>query len=239
MKEVKIPKKTKGQFRTIVVLDDEELKNNRNYLKSIYSTHSHLISDCCHGFVVGKNAVTNAQQHVKYRYSLCLDLKDFFDSVKPEHVSKILGDKIIHFFYKDRAAQGMPSSPFIANLAARNMDEGILSKLPDQAVYTRYADDLTVSFNDINQLDKIKNVITTNVGRNGFKINKSKTRLLDGGYYNRVITGVSIPRNSHKLEYVELKPTRASRRKLRAAKHNVQKTKTKIFFQGRDRKSVV
>lgn len=238
MHEVLIPKKTKGEFRTVVVMTPDEKRANKQSLISAQITHTKFIHECSHGFVRGRNAVSNALAHVKFRYSLCLDLKDFFDSVKPHHVEKLFGAKTKDFFYKDRAAQGMPSSPFIANLAARGMDEGIHRQLPPETVYTRYADDLTVSFNDISLYLKIKNVISSNAGKNGFKINKKKTRLLDGEFYNRIITGVSIKQNAHKEDFENpLVPTRQSKRKLRAVNHRIKKTGTKIHFAAKNEKS--
>jgi RNA-directed DNA polymerase len=77
-KTFEIPKKSGGirQISTpITALKIIQTKLNQ-VLQTVYE-----IKPSVHGFVMGKNIVTNAQAHTKKRYVLNLDLTDFFPSI--------------------------------------------------------------------------------------------------------------------------------------------------------------
>jgi hypothetical protein len=117
----------------------------------------------------------------------------------------------------NRAYQGLPTSPVVANIAAVDMDTAILRKIKDKnIVYTRYADDMCFSFNDYENVSFLKTSVPQIVGRCGFKLNKSKTWLQDARYGKRMITGVSVDANG-------ISSSRKVRRKLRAAIHQGNK----------------
>ena len=107
------------------------------------------------GFMPGKNVVDNATPHVKKSVVVRLDLKDFFPSVFagvvhkklrkyfPPHVCNMI---VRLCSYKEHMAQGIPTSPYLANLACDEMDKDILKLCKSRRWdYTRYADDLTFS----------------------------------------------------------------------------------------------
>ncbi|MDC6668296.1 hypothetical protein OEZ84_26545, partial [Leclercia adecarboxylata] len=53
-------------------------------------------SDCAdHAFQKGRNCVTNAQAHVGKRFTLSLDLTDFFDSINPSLISPSLDPALV------------------------------------------------------------------------------------------------------------------------------------------------
>jgi RNA-directed DNA polymerase len=77
-KTFEIPKKSGGvrQISTpITALKIIQRKLNQ-VLQAVYE-----IKPSVHGFVMGKNIVTNAQAHAKKRYVFNIDLKDFFPSI--------------------------------------------------------------------------------------------------------------------------------------------------------------
>jgi Reverse transcriptase (RNA-dependent DNA polymerase) len=224
MNITKIPKKTKGKFREIAVPTNEE--------KLIYYNHLSYLNNICvqsfeknqvvHGFVQKRSPVTNASLHIGFRFTLRFDLSDFFDTVKPHHLkNKIKQEVIKDCFPNDRAYQGLPTSPAIANIAAIDMDNAIIKKIKEhKIVYTRYADDLTFSFNEYEHVAFIKSNIKNIVSRCGFKLNENKTWLQDSKYGNRIITGLSVSEN-------KVSATRKSKRKLRAAIHQNNKRSIK------------
>jgi retron-type reverse transcriptase len=139
----------------------------RTILKEILAPLA--LHPACHGFVAGRSTVTNARPHLKAAVVLKTDLRDFFPSV---HYRRVLGFFETHCGYHAPVAsllarltthrakladgrvawpgvlpQGAPTSPALANLICRRLDER-LSGLARRvgAVYTRYADDLTFSF---------------------------------------------------------------------------------------------
>ena len=169
-----------------------------------------------YGFVRGRNCVLNAMQHVNFQYTLSMDLEDFFGSVRPEHVRDYLGEDLIRLCFIDQAPQqGLPTSPLIANIAFSKCDKQIVQALDYydfDYVYTRYADDIAVSFDDYRKLAFVKRVIAECATRNGFKINPSKTRLQFARDGRRIITGVGVGK-------FDIYPTRKTLKKIRAAKH--------------------
>lgn len=213
MNIIKIPKR-KGEFRTIYVPSYEEKRK----LKKLMPLLNRLTRKCehAHGFIQGRSAVTNAMQHIGYRYSLSFDLKDFFDTITPSHVRGKLPTEVIESVFVDgHPRQGLPTSPAIANLAAYDLDIRIsrLQKKHDLSfVYTRYADDLTFSFNDIAVKDVLLTEVPVLVAKFGFVINERKTEFQDAAQRRRHVTGIGV-------DDTRIYPTREAKRKLRAAKH--------------------
>ncbi len=88
MRRVKIPKGN-GKFRLIYVPSEREKRELRTMLGPIVEEVARQMAPgVIHGFMPGRSPVTNAMQHRGYQHSLCLDMKDFFDTVKPEMVAK-------------------------------------------------------------------------------------------------------------------------------------------------------
>lgn len=178
-----------------------------------------------HGFVSGRSPATNALQHLSFSYTLSMDLSDFFDSVTPEMLPEVL--RFMECFPDGAARQGLPTSPALANLAARPMDAEILSMLPNpnaliermfslfdtdtRVVYTRYADDLCFSSNTFSYLKSLPPKIEAIAKRHGFTVNKAKTRMQWAGAGRRMITGVAVDSKLHTPRHIK--------RRIRAATH--------------------
>lgn len=175
------------------------------------------IKPSVHGFVSSKNVVTNAQNHVKKRYILNIDLKDFFPSV---NFGRVRGMFIATPYglhpdvatvlaqiccYNHQLPQGAPTSPIITNMICAKMD-GQLQRLAKEckATYTRYADDMTFSTSlpkfpkdlayIINEEDQEKltigNTLLKIIKENGFELNDKKIRLQLRGNHQEV-TGLT------------------------------------------------
>lgn len=91
--------------------------------------------------------------------------------------------------------QGAPTSPILTNMVCRNLDRSLnwLAK-KYQAIYTRYADDITFSSDrnifkdDSSFIKEVKKIIET---EQGFKINDEKTRL-QSDRYRQEVTGLVV-----------------------------------------------
>lgn len=159
------------------------------------------------GFVKGKGIKINAKYHLNKKFVLCLDIKNFFPSISQDMVVKVLKDKFENnevsykiaklLCYKKYLPQGAPTSPMISNIFFKPLDEEISTSCNKQLVtYSRYADDLTFSSDNKQDLLDIITTIIQILSREGFSLNEKKTRLYSGE--NRmVVTGIII--NSGKL----------------------------------------
>jgi len=222
----KIPKRN-GKFRTIYIPD----KNYKNYLRILLTEEffQKKFPDYVTAFVHDNNIVTNAQQHIGYNFTLSFDLEDFFDSVDTDFFLKF-SDKhqqlITECFIDGRLRQGLPTSPFLANLAGLTMDESILRFIKktfltfkdkhtqrnydvDKIVYTRYADDLTFSFNRYSTYNILKKEIPKIVRNCRFKLNEKKTHLQTAKFGFRRVCGINVGPDRIKVPKKTLKKLRA------------------------------
>lgn len=215
MRKVEIPKGNGGK-RLIYVPNRKEKFALRAIVSEI-ARKAELAApeNVVHGFAHKRSIVTNAEQHRGHLFTLSFDLKDFFESVTEEKLrGKLSKDELALVLVDGAARQGLPTSPAVANLGATELDKAIL-KWRDRKkldfIYTRYADDLTFSFDreDLAQvlLVEVKRI----VGRCGFKLNERKTYLQKARQGRRIITGIAVDD--------ELHPPRSVKRRLRAALH--------------------
>lgn len=183
-----------------------------------------------HGFLPGRSPVTAALPHVGMALTLSFDLEEFFDHVTEERVRTVLRLAGINppawlaeAFRDGIAAQGLPTSPLLSNLAFLPADLDILAATrrlhaPQHgpaAAYTRYADDIAVSLHPATAgrvLQPVQREVERAVAAAGFRINRDKTRVHASHAGRRTVFGVLVgPDGIH--------PPRRLRKKLRAAIH--------------------
>ena len=149
-------KKRSGKSRRIAAPNSELKSLQRKILRRLLarlSTHPSAT-----GFQPGISFVDNARCHQSQQVIIRLDLVDFFPSIH--------ADKVLEYFQKigwsRKAAklltrlttrdgalpQGAPTSPRLSNLVNYSLDatlSTVIARLDKTAVYTRYADDITIS----------------------------------------------------------------------------------------------
>lgn len=162
-----IPKKKKGEFRTIYAPNEglKELQVILNtVLQAVYEPHP-----SAYGFVLGKSIVDNAKSHTNKNYVFNIDLKDFFTSIEKQRVwgrllvkpfnlgSSSERKKIASIIAKlasiysidgtrEVLPQGAPTSPILTNAICEKLDiklTGLAKRFG--LIYSRYADDITFS----------------------------------------------------------------------------------------------
>ncbi|MFA6081979.1 MAG: reverse transcriptase family protein [Patescibacteria group bacterium] len=158
------------------------------------------ISSAAHGFVGGRDIITNALPHLQSHSMLGLDLADAFGNVwlgwmaYRESPRKTTGLKLglhldtwqallpfISYVDDDDGIlpQGAPTSPAIFNAMCCRMDTMLLKLAKNVGgVYTRYADNLTFSMPGPSVGQKLINAILRIVDDDGFPLNDDKTQLL-------------------------------------------------------------
>ena len=196
----KIHIKKKGKilgYRTVYAIKtfqlSDTLKILNNYLAEIF-----LPNDCVHGFVYGKSTRTNAASHLSKKLVLSVDIKDYFESISKDLISKSLtqigfNEDVSEWIscittMNNHLVQGYNTSPTIANIVTNQMDIDLLKICTDKVVYTRYADDLYFSSNDdLPNVSDIKQVIENY----GFILNDSKTKNMKRGRF-QFVTGLTV-----------------------------------------------
>lgn len=157
-----------------------------------------------HGFTTGRSILTNAKGHSSRRFVLNIDLEDFFHTIHfgrirgmfmappynlPGTAATVLAQLCCH---NKALAQGAPTSPIISNMVCSRLD-GELQRLAKnrRCTYTRYADDITFSSNQVVFPVELASIAVTSgkrhtaigaelasiISSNGFSINQKKARL--------------------------------------------------------------
>lgn len=207
--------KKNGKIRRIYIPNENLkmlLKSLLKHLEIIYINNS--IYDCDHAFLKGKNCVTNASMHIHNRYVLSLDIENFFESLPTNDLKKYLSNQILDLILvHGKIIQGFPTSPYLANIAMIEIDNAIIQALNSQEIiYSRYADDLTFSFNNKEIASYIFQKVRSILRIYNLKINAKKTRLQDKKNGRAIITGIGVCMHM-------VHPTRKTLKKIRAAQH--------------------
>ncbi|WP_373091049.1 reverse transcriptase domain-containing protein [Zhongshania sp.] len=215
-----IPKKN-GGARSIDA-PKEQLKTLQykilNLLEPLYHPRNQV-----HGFVRGRSIVSNAGLHVRRNYVFNIDLEDFFNTITfPRVRGMLIGNPyglmpstasvIAHLCcFNGRLPQGAPSSPLLANMICAKLDAQLTEFALDNGFYyTRYADDITFSFNgsperaigtlferpsklpvEFGEQLIISDPLFLIINENGFSVNSKKVRL-QGASQKQVVTGLVV-----------------------------------------------
>jgi RNA-directed DNA polymerase len=189
----RIPKRD-GGHRVIAEPLPDLKKKQKAILKWLISRGIRA-SPYAHGFVRGRSTATHARLHAGRKSVLKVDLKDCFGSTKKRLVYNALHKEgikhetcmeIIEACSLDGSLpQGAPTSPFLVNLALKEMDfrlAGLAKKniLKMEVVYSRYADDLAFSCDD-ESINHLLPAIDRIVGECGYTLNPKKTRIMRQG----------------------------------------------------------
>lgn len=183
-------------------------------------------------YIKKRNILGNVSPHCINRYFICLDLEDFFPSISIRRVTKV-------FFligYSKKAAsilamlctcsgslpQGAVTSPSLSNLIAAKLDRRIVGYASRRnIIYTRYADDITLSSNNPIMLCLSLPIVIKIINSEHFKSNMNKLRVL-GPRRRCSITGL-VKNNSESKFGIGKK----KKRQMRAVMHHFLFCKTK------------
>lgn len=206
--------RTKNKLRKIITYNNAELKKehrfiidkiNKYFKPSIFSK----------GYIKKESIYTNAYAHLYNDYFIKTDIKDFFNSINKNllrkklyfELSEIISpkdcDTIIEkcTIHKKGLPLGLITSPTLSNIYLKSFDKELYKLLKrlncSNIIYTRYADDIIISFKDcynpkqvyLDIIGLISNLLT----KYHLKINNNKTKFIDFNITKQVrITGISI-----------------------------------------------
>lgn len=192
-----------------------------------------------HGFVAERSIKTNALSHLRRRFVVNIDLKDFFPTISQKRVEGMLSSLGIDTRVAEiigriccndgHLPQGAPSSPMLSNMICFRLDKNLLGIAKEaRCIYTRYADDIT--FSSHQPPTKLFEATVPPAGRfsphlfspklrdvfhhNGFAINPDKAHYADR-HSRRMVTGLKV----NELLNVD----RRYVRNIRAALHSIEK----------------
>lgn len=199
------------------------------FLQQVYSDH---LPEMVHGFVacpkgssLRRTIKTNAEAHCGKAFVINADIRNFFGSIKPLAVQKVLLNAPFQFneelasaitllcLNKKRLPTGAPTSPVISNFIFRDADTEINQLAQKYSyTYTRYADDLTFS-GDQRPGASFKQELEQILISHGFELNQRKYRV-QSKYGRQTVTGLVVN------EKVSVK--RNYRKQLRAILHDIE-----------------
>lgn len=205
-KEITIPKRNSGS--RVLNVPNTALKGMQRWILDniLYKVQSEPSAT---GFIPMKSIVLNASVHLRKKYILKMDIKDFFPSIDFRKVrslffelgyNKDVATALANIcVFRDQLPQGAPTSPYLANLVCRELDKRIYYLCRKYRLsYTRYADDITISGNS--KIFRIKGTVEKIILSYQFSLNNEKTIFLKPGDRKRV-TGIivneklSVPRS--------------------------------------------
>ena len=231
-----IPKRSGGE--RLIMAPKTRLKRLQRQLNALLVSKL-PVSEYAHGFRSRYSVRTNAQPHVGKDVILRLDIKDFFGSIHVGRVRGLLialgygypvatvlaalmteavrqpvvvGEARFFPPVGPRVCpQGAPTSPGLSNAVTVKLDRRLAGLARRYGfAYTRYADDLTFSGNDIAAAHALRLLAKRVVEEEGFIVNERKTQLRRSGS-RQTVTGVVVN------DVLGL--SRQDRRRLRAAIH--------------------
>ncbi|WP_286733053.1 MULTISPECIES: retron St85 family RNA-directed DNA polymerase [Sphingobacterium] len=196
-------KKRNGKLRTIneplPSLKEIQIWINQNILQELKP------SKFAKAYLKNKNTVDNAKYHKGKKFVLCLDLTDFFPSISAQSIENLFikwgyTKGLSNLFSRlcclnGALSQGSPTSPMLSNLIMLDFDERIGKFAVDHNIrYTRYADDLTFSFNDNIDYHLIISKVQLSLNEIpfcNFRLNPNKTQFLTQDT-RQIVTGVVV-----------------------------------------------
>jgi len=218
-----IPKRS-GERRRIAAPSPELRDLQRRILRRLLGRLR--VHPAVHGFERGRSIVTNALPHARKEVVVRLDLRQFFASTSADTVERYFrrigwdakASRLLMIFctLDGSLPQGAPTSPRLSNLVNFRLDSRLAAlarKLG--AVYTRYADDLTFSFeaNDPSPIHGLLWYARQIVEEEGYQLHQKKKLQIRRRHDRQLVTGLVVN------DRVNL--PRMTRRWLRAVDHRL------------------
>lgn len=202
VKRHKIPKRRGKGHRVVWEAKTPEVrqlyKALAHHLHAFLANRAGYPHESAHGYLARRSIRTNAEPHVQKKRLLRADIRDFFSSITGNrieqalemHTGKEMSSLISRLHVIDGGlALGLSSSPIIANFIATPLDESLANLASDLGcTYTRYADDITFSSNQL--LPDVKDVEEI-LKAHSFSLNQRKVRIVKPGQ-SMFVTGLNV-----------------------------------------------
>lgn len=240
-KLLSIPKrgrKRRGEYRSVY-------KSLNNELSQLHRSVAMIVVNSCEfkdhvqGFVKRRSIGTNARLHLGAKLLLHADITNFFDTITTKQVTLALVSfgaqpKIADILARSCTIdgflrQGTRCSPALANLVCDKLDREMLSLAEScKSTYSRYADDITFSGENIPTSDAVEFILKNNE----FLIRDGRCYIQKQGR-SQFVTGLTI------ADEVQPRLPRLLKRRLRLILHYINKYGDEAHFSHKANKSVV
>jgi len=227
VKLIKIPKKS-GGYR-LVYHPSRKLKSVQLWLKSKYF-EGMKVHESASAYQKGSSIIKNAKTHQHSDFFFKIDFQNFFPSILHTDIishfrsekntlgldNKNLDELIVItksfcFDTNSSLVMGYPTSPILANLAMYEFDnllDANLKTIDKNIYYSRYADDIIISYSQKVFLTEIKRTFKEVIQSKNvplLKINREKTKLFKKSSGIAAITGIRVAADGHLTIYKQTK----------------------------------
>ena len=147
------------------------------------------------------------KKHLEYKYTVALDIKNFFPSIKERDVKHCFKQngillsskqwKVLCNVFFMKGEQGVPmgscASPWLSNVVMYEFDILLNKKLKSVSsdyYWDRYSDNLYISCNSYSKALKIKSEVRKHIYNNTFpkfRVNEKKTKLNYSGQHRKIL----------------------------------------------------
>ena len=224
--EARIPKRSGGTRRLLVPNDETKEIQRRILSRLLAQLRAHPAAT---GFERGRSIVDHASPHVGRRVVIHMDVVDFFGTTTAERVegyfrrigwNRRVAARLTGLVTWDGALpQGAPTSPRLSNLVNHGLDAHLARIVAGHGGrYTRYADDITVSFDahpeparEGARVRVVMRRIEQALAARGYRAHTDRKRKVMYDHRRQMVTGLVVN------EGVRL--PRETRRWLRAVRH--------------------
>jgi hypothetical protein len=202
---LRLPKRgrrRKGMYRVVFAAREHRLAAFHRSISMIVSNSS-TFGEHVQGFLKNRSTRTNAEKHLEAKVLLHADIKGFFDAITTAQVKVALvaegtPPSLANILAKSCTIdgllrQGTRCSPILANLVCVDMDRSFLRLAnAHNCVYTRYADDLTFSGDEVPSDDSVREILESR----GFKLRDDQCYRQYRGR-SQYVTGLTVADSSH------------------------------------------
>jgi len=176
-KVFQIPKRRPGQFRTIAQPAREVKALQYWVMRNVLNQFE--VHPAATGYREGRSILHNARPHAPWKFLLKMDFKDFFPSLKARdfrlfvrrnraNLDGVTVEALCRIlFWTQKGTQGLclsigaPTSPMLSNILMRDFDQRVSTFCNAREVtYTRYADDLSFSADNSDQLALVEEFVS-------------------------------------------------------------------------------
>ncbi|MHA7144954.1 reverse transcriptase family protein [Arthrobacter sp. TmT3-37] len=198
-------RKSSDGYRTVAEPLDASLIRLQKKLKEFLDRQVLEPHPDVHGFTRDRGSYSNATAHLNAAALLTVDISDFFSSISSAEINATLVDLgavpevaigITNIStFRNALATGFSTSPVLSNLYFRPTDVQLSNLAADlNLTYTRYADDLTFSGDEVN--DEHLEAVTEILALQNLQVNKKKVRFQRKGHPQNV-TGFVVAHADH------------------------------------------